>query len=97
LADSLSIPEIFSGESSCLNNIHPKRFQEDSDKSVPKVYSTSSSPDADTYPYNIKRLGPDTLQKMVNEGIGRMVHEAKHHFEFARPAEVAIDMTYLAY
>lgn len=26
-----------------------------------------------------------------------MVHEAKHHFEFDRPTDVAIDMTYVAY
>lgn len=34
---------------------------------------------------------------MIDEGIGRMVHEAKHHLEFDRPADVAIDMTYIAY
>jgi hypothetical protein len=34
---------------------------------------------------------------MVDEGIGRMVHEAKHHLQFGRPVDVAIDMTYVAY
>jgi hypothetical protein len=26
-----------------------------------------------------------------------MVHEAKHHLQFDRPVDVAIDMTYVAY
>lgn len=55
------------------------------------------TPDGDTHLHNIKRLGPDTIQEMVDEGIGRMVHEAKHHLAFARPADVAIDMTYITY
>jgi hypothetical protein len=57
----------------------------------------TGTPDGDTHLYNIKRLGSDAIQEMVDEGISRMVYEAKHHFEFARPAEVAIDMTYIAY
>ena len=55
------------------------------------------APDGDTHLYNIKRLDPDEIQAMVDKGISRMVHEAKHHLEFDRPAEVAIDMTYIAY
>lgn len=55
------------------------------------------APDADTHLHNIKRLDPDAIREMVDAGIGRMVHEAKHHLEFDRPAEVAIDMTYVAY
>jgi len=57
----------------------------------------TGAPNADTHIYNIKRLSSETIQTMVDEGIGRMVHEAKHHLEFDRPAEVAIDMTYIAY
>ena len=57
----------------------------------------TGSPDGDTHLYNIKRLSPDAIQEMIDEGISRMVHEAKHHFEFDRPADVAIDMTYVAY
>ena len=57
----------------------------------------TSAPDGDTHLYNIKRLGPGAIQDMIDEGISRMVHKAKHHFEFGRPAEVAIDMTYIAY
>ena len=57
----------------------------------------TSAPDGDTHLYNIKRLGPDAIQDMIDEGINRMIHKAKHHFEFGRPAEVAIDMTYIAY
>jgi hypothetical protein len=55
------------------------------------------SPDADTHLHNVKRLDPDMVQKMVDEGIGRMVKEAKHHLQFNRPVNVAIDMTYVAY
>jgi len=54
------------------------------------------APDGDTHLYNIKRLDPDEIQAMVDKGISRMVHEAKHHLEFDRPAEVAIDVTYIA-
>jgi len=57
----------------------------------------TGAPDADTHLYNIKRLDRDEIEKMVNEAIGRMVREAKHHLQFDRPAEVAIDMTYVAY
>jgi len=55
------------------------------------------SPDGDTHLRNIKRLTPSQIQEMVDEGIGRMLHEAKRNLEFNRPAEVAIDMTYIAY
>jgi len=55
------------------------------------------SPDGDTHLRNIKQLDPDRIQEMVDEGIGRMVDQAKRHLEFERPAEVAIDMTYVAY
>ena len=65
-------------------------FADDTDRET-------GAPDADTHLYNIKRLGLDAVQEMVDEGISRMVHEAKHHFEFDRPADVAIDMTYIAY
>lgn len=57
----------------------------------------NGAPDGDTHLHNIKQLGSDAIQEMVDEGIGRMVHEAKHHLEFDRPADVAIDMTYIAY
>jgi hypothetical protein len=55
------------------------------------------APDADTHLHNIKQLDPDEIQVMVNEGIGRMVGKAKQHLQFDRPAEAAIDMTYVAY
>ena len=55
------------------------------------------APDADTHLFNIKRLNHEQILEMVDEGISRMVHQAKHHLEFNRPAEVAIDMTYVAY
>lgn len=64
-------------------------FADDSDR--------GDTPDGDTHLHNIKRLDQEDIQEMVTEGIGRMVHEAKHHLEFDRPAEVAIDMTYVAY
>jgi len=57
----------------------------------------TGAPDADTHLRNIKQLTRDKIEKMINEGISRMVNEAKHHLEFDRPAEVAIDMTYVAY
>jgi hypothetical protein len=53
--------------------------------------------DADTHLHNIKRLEPKDIQAMVNKGIGRMVSKAKQHVQFDRPADVAIDMTYVAY
>jgi hypothetical protein len=55
------------------------------------------SPDGDTHLHNIKRLDPSLVLSMVDEGIGRMVQEAKHHLQFDRPVDVAIDMTYVAY
>jgi hypothetical protein len=55
------------------------------------------APDADTHLHNIKQLDPDDIQQMVTEGIVRMVGKAKQHLQFDRPAEVAIDMTYVAY
>jgi len=55
------------------------------------------APDGDTHLYNIKRLDVDEIQDMVDESITRMVDQAKRHLEFDRPAEVAIDMTYIAY
>jgi len=55
------------------------------------------SPDADTHLHNIKRLDPEEVQKMVDEGIGRMVSEAKHHLQFNRPVDIAIDITYIAF
>ena len=55
------------------------------------------APDGDTHLYNIKRLDAEKIQEMVDEGISRMVKQAKRHLEFGRPAEVAIDMTYVAY
>jgi hypothetical protein len=55
------------------------------------------SPDGDTGLHNIKRLYPPTVLEMVDDGIGRMVHESKHHLQFDRPVDVAIDMSYLAY
>ena len=36
----------------------------------------TDSPDADTRLYNVKQLGSDAIQEMVDEGIGRMIHEA---------------------
>lgn len=53
----------------------------------------STSPDGDTHLPDVKRLGPEETRVMVDEGIGRIVNEAKHHLQFDRPAEVAIDMT----
>jgi hypothetical protein len=55
------------------------------------------SPDGDTHLHNIKRLDHSNVLTMVDEAIGRMVHEAKHHLQFDRPVDVAIDMTYVAY
>jgi len=55
------------------------------------------APDGDTHHHNIQRLTSDEIEQMVDEAIGRMVREAKKHLQFKRPAEVAIDMTYIAY
>jgi hypothetical protein len=57
----------------------------------------TGAPDADTHLYNIKRLDRDEIEEMIDDGISRMVNEAKHYLEFDRPVEVAIDMTYVAY
>jgi hypothetical protein len=65
-------------------------FAQDTDRQA-------GAPDADTHLYNIKRLDHEMIMQMVDEAIGRMVHRAKHHVQFDRPAEVAIDMTYIAY
>lgn len=54
-------------------------------------------PDADTHLHNIKRLDPEKVQKMVDEGICRMVTQARQHLQFNRPVDVAIDMTYVPY
>jgi len=35
------------------------------------------SPDADTHLYNIKRLEPADVQRMVDEAVGRMVHRSE--------------------
>lgn len=51
----------------------------------------------DTHIHNIKQLGPETIKTMVDGAIGRTVHEAKKNLEFGRRADVAIDMTYVAY
>lgn len=57
----------------------------------------NGAPDGDTHLYNIKRLTPADVTAMVDDAISRMVREAKRHLEFGRPAEAAIDMTYVAY
>lgn len=55
------------------------------------------APDADTHLRNIKQLGRDQVAAMFEAAIDRMAREAKRHLEFNRPAEVAVDMTYVAY
>lgn len=56
-----------------------------------------SAPDADTHLRNIKQLDPNEILSMVDESIGRIVQEAKGHYQFDRPADVAIDMTCIPY
>jgi hypothetical protein len=55
------------------------------------------APDGDTHLRNIKQLSPERVMEMVNAAIGRMVNQAKRNLQFNRPADVAIDMTYVAY
>jgi hypothetical protein len=82
------IAEPYLSDSAAESGTH--LFADDTDRET-------GTPDGDTHLYNIKRLSPDAILGMIDEGIGRMIYEAKHHFEFARPADVAIDMTYVAY
>lgn len=55
------------------------------------------APDADTHLRNIKQLQREQVATYLNRAIGRMATAAKDYVQFQRPADVAIDMTYVAY
>ncbi|SEP00563.1 IS4 transposase [Halogranum amylolyticum] len=57
----------------------------------------NGSPDGDTVLHWFKQLKRKKIVGFVDDCIGRMIKPAKRHLEFTRPADVAIDITYLAY
>ncbi|MFC4553478.1 MULTISPECIES: transposase [Halorussus] len=58
---------------------------------------STGAPDGDTHLYWLKQLHRAEILSFVDDAIERMITPAKRHLEFSRPADLAIDITYLAY
>lgn len=57
----------------------------------------SGGPDGDTHLHYIKHLDAMEIVSMVNGAIGEMMWAAKRYYSIDRHADVAIDLTYVAY
>ncbi len=55
------------------------------------------APDGDTHLHAIQQLDPDSVLRMVDDGISVITSEAAQHLDLNRPVTVAIDMTYVPY
>ncbi|WP_251343767.1 transposase [Haloplanus halophilus] len=56
-----------------------------------------SAPDGETLLHYLKQLDVEEVCEIIQAGVDVQLKSARRHLEFTRPAELAIDMTYVAY